>query len=266
MQIIKLQSKSKLHLDDVANAALFLAAFIGIWQVIFLLGIWPKVLLPSPSTVMLSFAKILGNYSLFKDLGITLVRLIIGFCLSLGIGVSIGLVMIKFKGFGKTLSSFSAGLLSFPSIAWVPFSILLIGFNDFGILFVVVMSSVFSVMMSTYSSIRNIPTIYLEAGRNMGAKGFRFFAHVIIPAATPSLIIGIRQSWSFAWHAIVGAEILMSIVGLGHVLSVGREFQDMGQVIASMITIFAVGLTIDRFLLFRLEEKIRSRWGLNQQE
>ncbi|HXX05586.1 MAG TPA: ABC transporter permease subunit [Candidatus Bathyarchaeia archaeon] len=161
------------------------------------------------------------------------------------------------------MNSFSAGLLSFPSIAWVPFSILLIGFNEFGILFVVIMSSVFSVMISTYSSIRNIPTIYLDAARNMGARGFGLFRYVTLPAATPSLIIGLRQAWSFAWHAIIGAEILMSIVGLGHILSVGRDFLDMSEVIASMITIFAIGLIVDRFLLNKIEERIRKKWGLD---
>ncbi|NHI03519.1 hypothetical protein DYY67_1314 [Candidatus Nitrosotalea sp. TS] len=139
----------------------------------------------------------------------------------------------------------------------------MIGFNDFGILFVVIMSSIFSVMISTYSSIRNIPPIYIDAAKNMGAKGFRLFRHVTIPAATPSLIIGLRQGWSFAWHAIIGAEILMSIVGLGHILSVGRDFLDMSEVIASMITIFTIGLIVDRFLLNKIEEKIRRKWGLD---
>jgi NitT/TauT family transport system permease protein len=257
-----MKTKSLSSLDDIANAVLFLAVFIGIWQLVFVLGIWPQVSLPSPATVAESFANIISNYTLFKGIGITLGRLVVGFFIAIALGVTIGLAMIKFKGFGKTMSSFSAGLLSFPSIAWVPFSILLIGFNDAGILFVVIMSSVFSLTISTYSSIRNIPPIYLDAAKNMGARGVSLFLHATIPAATPSLIIGIRQGWSFAWHAIIGAEILMSIVGLGHILSVGREFQDMGQVIASMITIFTIGLLVDRLLLFKLEEKVRSRWGI----
>ena len=251
-----------LNLDDIANAILFLAVFIGIWQLVFVLGIWPKISLPSPVIVAESFVKVILNYTLFQGIGITLGRLVVGFFISIALGAAIGFAMIKFKGFGKTMTSFSAGLLSFPSIAWVPFSILLIGFNDAGILFVVIMSSIFSITLSTYSSVRNIPPIYMAAAKNMGAKGLSLFLHATIPAATPSLIMGIRQGWSFAWHAIIGAEILMSIVGLGHILSVGREFQDMGLVIASMITIFTIGLLVDRLLLFKLEEKVRSRWGI----
>lgn len=263
-KIISEKKTSRGSLDDAANAALFMAVFIGVWQVVFMLGIWPKVSLPSPYMVAESLGKIIWNHSLLISIGVTLARLVTAFSISISLGTLIGLAMIKFKGFGKTLNSFSAGLLSFPSIAWVPFSILLIGFNEFGILFVVIMSSIFSIMISTYSSIRNIPSIYLDAAKNMGAKGLSLFRHVTIPAATPSLIIGIRQAWSFAWHAIIGAEILMSIVGLGHILSVGREFLDMGQVIASMISIFAIGLLVDRLLLFKLDERVRRKWGLDQ--
>jgi NitT/TauT family transport system permease protein len=258
--------KVKLDIGDLANVTLFIAAFIGIWQLVFMLGIWPEVSLPSPAMVAGSFVDLVTNLTLIVSIAVTMYRLVIGFTLSIIIGVSVGLAMVKFPGFGKTMSSFAVGLQSFPSVAWVPFAILLIGLNDAGILFVVIMSSVFSVMMSTYGGIRNISPIYIRAAQNMGAKGFSLFRYVMIPAATPSLIVGIKQAWSFAWHALIGAEILIAAsVGLGHVLLVGREFQLMDQIIASMITIFAIGLVFDRILFSKLEDRVRERWGLNQE-
>ena len=255
----------KIDFEDLANITLFIAAFIGIWQLVFMLGIWPEVSMPSPAMVAESFAGLLQDFTLVTSIGITMYRLGIGFTISVTIGIAIGLAMVKFSGFGKTMSSFAVGLQSFPSVAWVPFAILLIGLNDFGILFVVIMSSVFSVMMSTYSGIRNIPPLYIRASRNMGAKGFSLFRYVMIPAATPSLLVGIKQAWSFAWHALIGAEILIAAsAGLGHILLVGREFQLMDQIIASMITIFAIGLLFDRVMFSKLEDKVRDKWGLNQ--
>jgi NitT/TauT family transport system permease protein len=255
----------KLDLDNVANVTLFIAVFIGIWQIVFLLNVWPKVALPSPAMVSSSFEGLIRDRTLIDGIAVTMYRLIIGFSISIIVGIVIGLAMVKFSGFGKTMSSFAVGLQSFPSVAWVPFAILLIGLNDFGILFVVIMSSVFSVMMSTYSGVRNIPHIYIRAARNMGAKGFSLFWYLMIPAATPSLLIGLKQAWSFAWHALIGAEILIAAsVGLGHVLLVGREFQLMDQIIASMITIFVIGLIFDRLLFSKLEDRVREKWGLNQ--
>jgi NitT/TauT family transport system permease protein len=255
----------RIDITDVANVVLFLAIFVGLWQLVTVLELWPKALFPSPSQVAISISELVANNSLVIGIGTTLWRLAAGFAISIAIGGVVGLAMVKFQGFGKTMSSFAVGLLTFPSIAWVPFSILLIGFNNFGILFVVVMASVFSVMISTYGAIRNVPPIYIRASKNMGAHGFALFRHVMIPAATPSLIMGIRQAWSFAWHALIGAEMLITtLYGLGYVLAVGREFNDMSQIIAVMITIFAIGLLFDRIIFLRLEEKVRSRWGLNQ--
>ena len=255
----------RFDITDVANVALFLAVFVGLWQLVTLLELWPKTLLPPPAQVAISISELITSNSLVIGIATTLWRLVAGFALSIAVGGVVGLTMVKFQGFGKTMSSFAVGLLTFPSIAWIPFSILLIGFNDFGILFVVVMASMFSVMISTYGAIRNVPPIYIRASKNMGAHGFALFRHVMIPAATPSLIGGIRQAWSFAWHALIGAEMLITTLsGLGYILAVGREFNDMSQIIAVMITIFVIGLLFDRAIFLRLEEKVRSRWGLNQ--
>lgn len=260
-------NRKKINFDELANTTLFLVAFIGIWQLIYVLGIWPKISLPSPLMVAESFYELLQNNMLMTSIAMTLYRLTIGFFISIALGVAIGLAMVKFTAFGKTMGSFAIGLQSFPSVAWVPFAILLIGLNDAGILFVVVMSSVFSVMMSTYSGMRNIPTIYIRAAKNMGAKGIHLFRYLMIPAATPALITGIKQAWSFAWHALIGAEILMAAsIGIGHILLIGREFQAMNQIIASMITIFALGMLFDRVLFMKLEDKVREKWGLKQEQ
>jgi sulfonate transport system permease protein len=259
------EKSKRIDIKDIGHVILFLTAFLGVWQIVFSLGIFPRVSLPSPAMVAQSFADLLFNGSLVMSIAMTMWRLVGGFSISIILGVGIGLLMVRFRDFGKTMSSFAVGLQSFPSIAWVPFAILLVGLNDFGILFVVVLSSIFSVMISTYSGIRNINAIYLRAAKNMGATGMSLFTSVMIPAATPSLIVGIRQAWSFAWHALIGAEILIAAsVGLGHILLVGREFQLMDQIIASMITIFAIGFVFDRLIFYKLEDKVRSRWGLNQ--
>ena len=259
--------KNRVKIEEISNTILFIAIFIGIWQLAYLSGIWPKVSLPSPIMVAESFYDLIQDNTLLVSIGMTLYRLLIGFTASIVIGIGVGLAMVKFPGFGKTMSSFAIGLQSFPSVAWVPFAILLIGLNDLGILFVVIMSSVFSVMISAYSGIRNIPPIYLKAARNMGAKGFSLFRYLMIPAATPALITGIKQAWSFAWHALVGAEILIAAsIGIGHILLVGREFQLMDQIIASMITVFALGMIFDKVIFAKLEDRVREKWGLRQEQ
>jgi NitT/TauT family transport system permease protein len=255
----------KIDIKSLADTLLFIAVFLGIWHLTFLLKIFPPISLPSPLMVAESFAELIQNMTLMIGIGITMYRLAIGFAISIIIGLVIGLVMVKFPGFGKTMGSFAIGLQTFPSVAWIPFAILFIGLNDFGILFVVILSSTFSIMTSIYSGFRNISPLYIRAAKNMGANGFSLFRYVMIPAATPSIIIGIKQAWSFAWHALIGAEILMAAsIGLGHILLVGREFQVMEQTIAAMITIFIIGWVFDRVIFSKLEDKVRDKWGLSQ--
>jgi NitT/TauT family transport system permease protein len=254
------RKKIKVDLRNLTCTIIFLAVFLAVWEIIVLLEVFPAVSLPSPFRVAQSLLYLIEDGTLANSIAISMLRLFAGFFISILIGVGIGLTMLKFKYFGKTLNSFAVGLQSFPSIAWIPFAILLIGLNDSGILFIVIMSSVFSIMISTYSEMRNIPTIYLLSAANMGMKGISLFRYVMIPAATPSLIIGMRQSWSFAWHALVGAEMLITtLVGLGYILAVGREFSNMSQIIAAMIVIFAIGLIFDRIVFSKIEEKVRDR-------
>ncbi|MDQ4101033.1 MAG: hypothetical protein M3115_02450, partial [Thermoproteota archaeon] len=120
--------KQSFDITDVANVALFLAVFVGLWQLVTLLELWPKTLLPPPAQVAISISELVTSNSLIVGIAATLWRLVAGFAISIAVGGVVGLAMVKFQGFGKTMSSFAVGLLTFPSIAWIPFSILLIGF------------------------------------------------------------------------------------------------------------------------------------------
>jgi NitT/TauT family transport system permease protein len=254
----------KEQLTPFVDIVVGLSIFVLGWQIVYWLKVWPPFLFPSPSTTLGEFVTLVKTGMLQSALVSTLERMGIDFGLTLVLGFAVGIVMVRFKRFGKTMASFCVGLQSFPSLAWVPFAILIIGLNDLGILFVVVISSIFSVMMSTYSGLRNTPAIYVRAAKNMGTGGLPLFTSVMIPAAMPSLISGVRQAWSFAWHALIGAEMLMGAIGLGGILYFGSEFNRMDQVIASMVVIFIIGLLADRLLFFRLEERVRNTWGLNR--
>jgi NitT/TauT family transport system permease protein len=254
--------KNRFDITDLVDVVIALAIIVGGWQVVFWLKLYPVYLFPSPMTTLDTFVRLIKTGLLPKAVYATGFRLIAGFALVMLLGTAVGIVMVEFRRFGRTMASFGLGLQSFPSIAWVPFAILIVGLNDYGILFVIVMSSTFSVMLSTYSGFRNIPPIYMKAAKNMGARRSSLLLGVMFPAAMPSLITGMRQAWSFAWHALIGAEMLMASVGLGAILYFGSEFVRMDQIIASMVTIFVIGLIVDRLIFFRLEQRVRSKWGL----
>jgi NitT/TauT family transport system permease protein len=96
----------------------------------------------------------------------------------------------------------------------------------------------------------------------MGAKGTQLSIYVLIPAAFPYLISGFKQGWAFAWRGVIGAELLFSFLGLGFLLNVGRQLNDISQVFAIMLVIMMVGIAIDGIIFKRIENKVMSRWGL----
>jgi NitT/TauT family transport system permease protein len=248
------------------DIAIAIGVFLGLWQLVFDLKFYPSFLLPSPAMAFARLLTLAGDGALALAISATLERLVAGFGLSVILGTLVGLLMANFRRFGKTMSSFCLGLQSFPSIAWVPFAILIIGLNDFGLLFVMLMSSVFSMMISTYNSVRNIPPIYLKVAKNMGVRRVSLLRSVMLPASMPQMVTALRQTWSFSWHALIGAEMLFGIsVGLGELLYYGSEFAEMNQVIATMIVIFVIGFVADRLIFQRLEDSVRSKRGLMNQ-
>ena len=116
--------------------------------------------------------------------------------------------------------------------------------------------------MATEAGISDVNPIYLKAGKNMGAPGFKLYVNVIIPAALPSVISGMKQGWSFAWRGLMAGEMMSASKGLGRVLMAGRDLSDINQVTVVIILIIIIGLSIDKLIFGKIESKIREIWGL----
>jgi len=110
--------------------------------------------------------------------------------------------------------------------------------------------------------VKNINPSYIEAARNMGAKEGQLVTSILIPAAFPYIISGFKQGWAFAWRGVIGAELLFSFLGLGFLLNVGRQLNDVSQVIAIMLVIMGIGIIAEGLIFKKIEDKVMTRWGL----
>jgi NitT/TauT family transport system permease protein len=182
--------------------------------------------------------------------------------LSVAFGVGLGLLIATSDFLENTLGGLVVSLQSLPSLCWLPLAVLWFGLSEQAILFVVVMGSLLAITINTEIGVRHVPKIVLMAGRNLGARGPKLFTHVLLPASMPHLVAGLKQGWAFAWRSLISGEMLFVSLGLGHLLMVGRDLNDMSQVIAVMILIVAVGQVIDLVVFRGLENKVRARWGL----
>jgi NitT/TauT family transport system permease protein len=242
----------------------FFIGLIGLWALIARLEIWPPYLLPGPSDVVGSLLHGVRNGSLPLAIAISMRRLIIGFGTSILIGVPLGLLLGRSRLMDDTLGSLVLGLQTLPSICWLPLALLWFGLNERAIIFVVIMGAVLSITVSTRDGMRAIPPLFIRAAHTMGSYRANIYIHVILPAALPSILTGLKLGWSFAWRSLMAGELLYVSLGLGHLLNMGRELNDMSQVIAIMMVIITIGLVVDRLVFAPIDGRVRERWGLGR--
>lgn len=239
---------------------------ILIWQLLYLInvdiiGIWKAYSFPSPIEVIKSFYSLCADGTIFTAIVASIKRILIGYGISLAIGFLLAILLANFRLIGETFNGLILGLQTLPSVCWIPFAILWFGLDASSIIFVITVGSVFAIAMATENGIRNVNPIYLKVGKNMGARGVKLYISVIIPAAIPSIISGMKQGWSFAWRGLMAGEMMFASKGLGQVLMSGRDLADINQVTVVMIIIIIIGLCVDKMIFGKIESKVRERWG-----
>lgn len=248
----------------IARQVIFYTLLIALWKLLFTLKLWPQYLFPSPEQVLETLVNGFRDKTFLIGIAISMKRIFLGYGISVLFGTLLGLLIGKVKILDETIGGFFVGLQTLPSICWLPLAILWFGLNEAAINFIVVMGSLLSITIATDTGVKNIQPIYLRAGRNMGARGGQMFIQVVLPAALPTILMGLKQGWSFAWRSLMAGEILFVSLGLGHLLNMGRELNDMSQVIAVMIVIVAIGVGMDKLVFGMLERKVRRVWGLEK--
>jgi NitT/TauT family transport system permease protein len=240
----------------------FLLGLLLAWALVSKYAPWPHYLVPGPRAVAESLWRLLEDGRLARAVSRSLLRLLQGYSISILVGIPLGIALARSRILKKTVKPLVAGLQSLPSICWLPLAILWFGLGESAILFVVVMGSLLAVAIATEDGIHSIQPQILEVAGTLGIRGMRFYGGVLIPAALPGIVSGLKLGWSFAWRALMAGELLFVSGGLGALLTAGRELLDVAQVMAVMLAIVAVGMLTDRLLFQSVEFRIRRRWGL----
>jgi NitT/TauT family transport system permease protein len=242
----------------------FFAGVLALWQALVQAGVWSPVLVPSPLSVVRYIGQALADGSLEHAALVTMRRLLVGYGLGLIFGLPLGLLTARVKILENTLGVIALGFQTLPSVCWVPLALLWFGQTESAMLFVVVMGTLWSALIATDNGVRTVPPIYVRAARTMGSRGLHTWWRVIVPAALPFIISGMKQGWAFAWRSLMAAEIYVTILtgfGLGHLLHYGRELQAMDQVVGIMLVIIVIGLLADKVLFSPWERFLHRRWG-----
>jgi len=245
-----------------ARFAVFYGVLIGSWFLLVKLKVWPPYVFPSPQGVVEALWTGFADHSFWIAIGVSMKRMLLGYSLSVILGMVLGLGVASNKFLEETVGGLLVSLQSLPSICWLPLAVLWFGLTEKAILFVVVMGSLLSVTIAMETGRQQMPKIYGMAGRNLGARGFQLFWHVLLPASLPYIVSGLKQGWAFAWRSLISGEMIFVSLGLGQLLMMGRDLNDMSQVIAVMILIVAIGYIVDGLVFKTIERRLQQKWGL----
>ena len=242
-----------------------LAVFFGGWQIVAWLELKPSFVLPGPIPVLEQFWTDLRSGVLVDATATTMQRAFVGFALAMIIGVVLGLAVARSRILRAAFGSMITGLQTMPTIAWLPLAVLLFKLTETAITFVVVLGAAPAIANGVIAGVDMIPPVLLRAGRVLGAKGVAAYRYVILPAALPGLVVGLKQGWAFSWRSLMAGELIVIIAekpSLGVRLQYARELSDAPALMAAMLGILIIGIVIDSLFFGAFERGIRRRWGL----
>lgn len=237
---------------------------LAVWEGLFLAGVKPPYVLPSPITVFGQLLVLLGDPQYLSGIARTLLRGVVGFAVALVIGTALGLAVARFRFVRSAIGSLLTGLQTMPSIAWFPLSILLFQPSETAILFVIVLGAAPSIANGLIGGVDEVPPPLLRTAKSLGARGPALYTRVIVPAAFPAYLSGLKQGWAFAWRSLLAGELLVIIsnaASLGQLLAFYRELSNAPALYATMIVILVIGMAVDQ-VFARITNGVRARRGL----
>lgn len=244
---------------------LAVVGFFAVWQCVVWVGWRPRHMVPSPDRVLLHLLDLGTSARFWSATMTTTARAFTGFGLAMTIGTALGVLVSGSRVVRRSLGSLIAGLQSMPSITWFPAAILVFDRSEAAILFVVVLGASPAIANGLINAVDHIPPILLRAGHVLGARGVARFWHIVLPAALPGYLAGLKQGWAFAWRSLLAGELLVIIEArpaLGSQLQVARELSDAPGLFALMIVILLIGVLVDGLLFATLERRVRRQRGL----
>ena len=248
---------------DLLRKSWFVILMLVVWWAVSASGLVDPYKLPAPGDVLSTLGTLFTDRALLDDLGATLLRLVEGWAIGVVAGVLLGILTGGSRFLEDGIRPVIAGLQAVPTIAFLPLAILWFGFNGTAVLAITAFGTFKPMALATYGAMHQISPTLMMAGKALGARGLFMQRTLIFPAIVPSLVTGLKMGWSFAWRALMAAEIVVTgAAGLGGVLELGREIGAIDVVMAVILVILVVGIVTEQLFFTRLERWVNRRWGL----
>jgi NitT/TauT family transport system permease protein len=219
---------------------------------------------PSPPEVVKGLGVLFRQGRLWQYIVDSLFRVATGYGLAIAAGIPLGLLAGWNRPVAETLNPLIQILRPISPLAWMPLAVIWFGVSNLAPIFLIFLASFFPVVVSTMNGVRNVPPMYVQAGRNFGLSTPALLARVIFPAVLPRILVGLRIAFGVAWLVLVAAEMIAVDSGLGYLIidarNAGKRYD---LVVGGMLLIGVIGLALDT--LIRWTEKLKFvRWAFTE--
>ncbi|MEN2738767.1 ABC transporter permease [Microbacterium sp. X-17] len=251
---------------SVLPPIIFVVLLVAAWQLYVVIAHPRPDIVPSPLDVAGALAHAWDTGRLQIAVTTSLERGLVGFAIAIAVGTPIGLLLAEVRPIRRAVGPIISGLQVLPSVAWVPAAIIWFGLSDATVYFVILMGAIPSIVNGLIAGVQQVPPQLRRVGTVLGASRWQLATTVILPAALPGYLAGIKQGWAFAWRSLMAAEIIAvggSIgFGLGSMLDQSRQLADLAGVLATILLILVIGILIELVFFGPLERRVLRRRGL----
>jgi sulfonate transport system permease protein len=246
------------RLQSAAVGLAFPAVLLLLWELSARYGWLPAQILPDPRLVVQTIQDFVASGELLDDARISLARVAQGFLLGGLAGLLLGIVMGLWRSFQEYVDPLFLAVSQVPTLGWMPLLILLVGIDEELKVIIIAWSAFIPVTLNTYRGIRGVPASYREVGQVLTFGPWATLTKIVLPAAVPTIFVGIREGLSNSWQTLVAAELFASSEGLGYLMAWGRQLFQLDLVITAMIVVGAIGLLLN-WGLGSIERRLQ-RW------
>ncbi|MFD4421633.1 ABC transporter permease [Agromyces sp. NPDC058484] len=253
---------------SVVPPIVFVVALVAAWQAYVAIAQPRPDIVPGPLDVVTAISQAWESGRLQLAVATSLERGVLGFLIAIVVGTPLGLLLAEVKPLRRAMGPIISGLQVLPSVAWVPAAVIWFGLSDATVYFVVLMGATPSIVNGLIAGVDQVPPQLRRVGTVLGAGPGRLATLVVLPAALPGYVAGLKQGWAFSWRSLMAAEIIAvggTIgFGLGSMLDQSRELADLAGVLATILVILAIGILIELVFFAPLERRMLRRRGLLQ--
>lgn len=253
--------------NATARRAMVVLALALAWE-LYARYVGIDLLFPTFSETIAALWTAIVHGPLLARLGISLEVLLMGYAAGVLLAGMLTALAISTRIGGDILSAATAMLTPLPAIALLPLAMLWFGLGMKSIVFIITHSVLWPVAVNTYSGFQSVSETQKMAGRNVGLRGLRYVTQLLIPAAFPSILAGLRIGWAFAWRTLIAAEMVFGVAsrsgGLGWFILQSKNELETATVFAGLLVILLMGLLIDGLVFRTIERRTIQRWGMQR--